>query len=78
VKTAISVPDDLFAAGERLAAELGIPRSALYARALGELLARLRSDEIRESYDRAYGDADPELERALRAAARRTLEREAW
>jgi hypothetical protein len=78
VKTAISVPDPLFEEGERLAAELRISRSALYTRALRELLLRLRSDEIRESYDRAYGDADPELERALRAAARRTLEREAW
>jgi hypothetical protein len=78
VKTAISVPDALFEDGERLAAELRISRSALYARALRELLLRLRSDEIRESWDRAYGDGDPELERALRAAARRTLAREAW
>jgi hypothetical protein len=77
MKTAISVPDALFEDGERLAAELRISRSALYARALSELLLRLRSDQIRESYDRAYGDDDPELERALRAAARRTLTREA-
>jgi hypothetical protein len=57
VKTAISVPDALFEEAERVAKKRRISRSRLYARALEEHLARTRSDEIREAYDRVYGDA---------------------
>ncbi len=40
MKTAVSIPNDLFAAGEALAARLGTSRSALYAAALREFVAR--------------------------------------
>ena len=36
MKTAISLPDELFAAAEKLAERLGVSRSQLYATALAE------------------------------------------
>ncbi len=80
MKTAISLPDPLFAEAEKLAKKRGVSRSQLYARALEEHLARVRSAEIRESYDRVYGDQpdDPE-ERALRdAGLRDARKRDEW
>lgn len=40
MKTAVSIPDDTFEKGELLAKKLGLSRSALYARALDQLVAQ--------------------------------------
>jgi metal-responsive CopG/Arc/MetJ family transcriptional regulator len=82
MKTAISLPDPLFEEADRVARKRGISRSELYALALDEHLAKTRSDEIRESYDRVYGEEETEedraLARAVRAAALATLRRNDW
>lgn len=46
MKTAVSIPDDLFQQAEKLAQELDLSRSALYAKALKEMLERIRDDAI--------------------------------
>jgi metal-responsive CopG/Arc/MetJ family transcriptional regulator len=82
MKTAISLPDPLFEESEKLAKRLRISRSQLYARALDEYVSRRRSEEIREAYDRVYGEPETEedraLSRALQAAALATLRRNEW
>jgi metal-responsive CopG/Arc/MetJ family transcriptional regulator len=78
MKTAVSLPDELFGEADRLAERLGVSRSRLYARALAELLERERASEVRESYDRAYGEVDKPTARAARAAARATFRRNEW
>ena len=40
MKTAISLPDDLFDSADELAQQLGVSRSELYARAVAEYLAK--------------------------------------
>ena len=40
MKTAVSIPDDVFEEAERLATELKTSRSQLYSRALQEFVAR--------------------------------------
>jgi hypothetical protein len=45
MKTAISIPDPIFEKGEQIARKLGLTRSALYTRALEELLAREANDK---------------------------------
>lgn len=67
MKTAISIPDDLFREAEMAAKKQGLNRSQLFARALREFLARQKDDGVTAQLDRVYGagDAgDPELERA--------------
>jgi hypothetical protein len=49
MKTAVSIPDDVFEEAERLAAELRTSRSRLYSRALRELVARPAPDRLRGS-----------------------------
>lgn len=46
VKIAISLSDELYEDADRLARELGMNRSQLYARALEEFLAARREDEV--------------------------------
>jgi predicted transcriptional regulator len=79
VKTAISLPDELFEEAEQVASRLSLSRSQLYARAIAEFVRKWNATEIRESYDRAYGEAGSVDESALlREAAYRTLKASDW
>ena len=81
MKTAISIPDDVFARAEALAHRLKKSRSKLYSEAIEEYLARRSPNEITEALNRMCDDeeaADPELDAFVSAAARRTLEQIEW
>jgi predicted transcriptional regulator len=81
MKTAISIPDKVFAAAERLAKRLKKSRSQLYTEAIREYAARHDPDEITESWNRALaeaGEEDAEEARFIDEVARRTLERSEW
>jgi len=74
MKTAISIPDPLFNAVERLAKRLGISRSELFQRAVKEFLENHRDkgviDVLNEVYgtDRTKARLDPLLERMQAAS----------
>jgi predicted transcriptional regulator len=51
MKTAISVPDDVFREADRAAAELGWSRSQLYTRAMSEFLERRGVDPVTAALD---------------------------
>jgi metal-responsive CopG/Arc/MetJ family transcriptional regulator len=78
MKTAISLPDDLFAEAEALATELGTSRSHLYASAVREYLARHRPDAVTAALDRVYASADLRADPAVAAAAAQILARSEW
>ena len=52
MKTAVSVPDDVFERAERLAKAAGRSRSEVYSAALREYVARHAADEVTEALDR--------------------------
>lgn len=72
MKTAVSIPDPVFAAADDAARRLGISRSELYARALKRYLQDEPGDEVTVLLDEIYGEVpsnlDPELARAQRRA----------
>jgi predicted transcriptional regulator len=70
MKTAISIPDALFQAADRLAARLGVSRSELYARAVADWVARHQADAITAQLDAVYGGPAAEASRLAPAAAR--------
>ena len=77
MKTAISIPDDLFEDAERLAQRLGHSRSKLYSRALREFVARYEPDHVTEALD-AVVPVEPAVDAFLERAHRRVLERTEW
>jgi metal-responsive CopG/Arc/MetJ family transcriptional regulator len=80
MKTAISLPDPLFEAAERLARQLGKSRSQLYAEALRAYLERHRDEDITARLNEIY-DAEPELaelDPVLAALQYRSLPKEEW
>jgi metal-responsive CopG/Arc/MetJ family transcriptional regulator len=78
MKTAISLPDPIFKAGERHAVRFRLSRSELYATALKEYLARHNDDAVTESLNRVYATESSELDPALRALQLRALGTESW
>ena len=78
MKTAISIPDDLFADAERLAQALKKSRSRLYGDAVREYVARHSAERVTETLDRVCAEAAGGESVLARSAARRTLESSDW
>lgn len=78
MKTAVSLPDEVFDQAEDMAKTLKVSRSELYSRALKEFLARHAPDRVTEALDKLSEELDTKPEPFVRRAARETLERNEW
>ena len=78
MKTAISLPDELFAAADGLAERLGVSRSNLFATALAEFLAKHQSRRVTERLDAVYATESSALDPVVRKAQRKTILRDTW
>lgn len=78
MKTAISLPDDLFSAADALAGRLGVSRSELYATAVAEFLAKHTESQVTARLDQVYADEPSALDPALRQVQGRSIGRERW
>jgi len=78
MKTAISIPDELFEGAERLARRTKRSRSRLYGDALKEYLARHAPDEVTEAMNRACAEVGEAKDPFVSTAARQILERSEW
>jgi metal-responsive CopG/Arc/MetJ family transcriptional regulator len=58
MKTAISIPDDLFQAAEAAAKRLGISRSRLYCRAVESYLKRHGARAVTDALNEVYSGSD--------------------
>ena len=57
MKTAISIRDEVFEAAERTAEALGISRSELYTKAVGEFIERHADERVTERLNAVYGES---------------------
>jgi predicted transcriptional regulator len=78
MKTAVSIPDDVFEEGERLAVRLQTSRSQLYARALAEFVARHDDDHVTAAMDEVVDEVATEADGFTREAAHQALRRVEW
>ena len=79
MKTAVSVPDDLFAQVDRLAKRARRSRSEVYSAALREYVARHSPDEVTAGLDAVLAElGQPDTVDLTSVAARRTLESSEW
>jgi len=78
MKTAISLPDQVFAQADRLARRLHKSRSELYREAVAEFIARHEPDAITEAMDRVAEEIETRLDVFSAAAATQVLERTEW
>ena len=79
MKTAISIPDNLFEAAEKVARRLGISRSELYQRAVARYLEQQSGDVVREALDMVYGrQSNRDLDPLIKAAGEHIITDENW
>ncbi len=78
MKTAISLPDDLFERADRFARRVGKSRSEVFQDALREYLARRAPENLTEAINRAVAAAGKGAEELVSAASRQVLERAEW
>lgn len=78
MKTAISIPDEVFQRAEELARTLRMSRSGLYTQAVREYIARHSEDAITAALNAVIENgADEDLE-MVRAQSARILKRVEW
>src|SRR5437899_1660582 len=78
MKTAISIPDDVFEKAERLARRMKKSRSELFSKAVAEYIARHAPDHVTETMNEVCAEVGLETDPFVAAASQRTLERSEW
>ena len=79
MKTAISIPDDLFRAADRAAQRLGLSRSQFYQRAVAFYLERQSETLVTDALNAVYrADAPGTVDPVLDAMQRSSLPVEPW
>ena len=78
MKTAISLPDELFSLADELAKERGQTRSELYATALREYVEAYRTDNLTTRINEACAQVDTALPPDIASLSRRRLLASEW
>jgi len=78
MKTAVSVPAEVYERAEELAQRTGRTRSEIYSTALRDYLAHHQADLVTAAMDRVLSEVDPNADPFLDAAAQETLAEAEW
>jgi metal-responsive CopG/Arc/MetJ family transcriptional regulator len=78
MKTAISIPDPIYRAADRLARHLGLSRSRLYTKAIAAYLERHREEETTATLNQVYGAEESQLPEDLRRLQGASILRDRW
>jgi metal-responsive CopG/Arc/MetJ family transcriptional regulator len=78
MKTAISIPDDVFESADELAEELGVSRSELYSTAVAEYLAKYKAQDVTAKLNEVYAKQPSGLPPEVRRAQARSIGKSDW
>jgi metal-responsive CopG/Arc/MetJ family transcriptional regulator len=78
MKTAISIPDELFLSADKAAKKLGLTRSAFIQRALEEYLDNQNQRRIIETLNRVYASVDSTVPAEIARYQESAAQNEAW
>lgn len=78
MKTAISIPDEIFRQADRLAKKLGVSRSELYAHAVARFLEERGREGITQALDALFTEEPSELDANIAAAQTSSVVDEGW
>mgnify|MGYP001602348396 FL=1 len=78
MKTAISVPDSIFAGVEQMAQRQKTSRSAIFSAAAQEYVQRHRGDDVTRQLNEVYAKEDSALDPLLERMQMISLPKEAW
>lgn len=78
MKTAVSIPDPVFKAADKLAHRLGVSRSSLYAEALHRYLQLHDEHVITSKLNEVLAHEASELHPRLQSIQSRSIPRDSW
>ena len=78
MKTAISIPNNVFEQAESLARKLKISRSELFTEAVKVYLKENHAEDVTAKLDEVYGNAHSNLDKDLLNAQTASLPKEEW
>ena len=78
MKTAVSIPDSVFASAERFARRAKKSRSQLYSDAVREYVARHAPEDVTEAMDTLIAELGQPADPFVRSAGRRLLRHCEW
>lgn len=78
MKTAVSLPDQVFYEAERVAQSLGVSRSQLYASAIAEFVAQHQSQNVTKRLNEVHAKHDTRVDPVLDALQLLSLPPDEW
>ena len=78
MKTAISIPDVIFEAAEKIARRLGVSRSQLYTTAVSDFIREHQNDGVTEKLNEIYTSEPSNLDHVSHILQYASLEKDEW
>ena len=78
MKTAISIPDDVFSKAERFAHSRKMTRSALFTVAVDEYIHHHREDDVTRKLNKVYASEESSLDPVFAKLQSLSLPKEEW
>ncbi len=78
MKTAISVPNDVFKSVDTFAQKKHLSRSALFTMAVTEFLSHHHEEDVTEQLNKVYGKQEAVIDPVVNGLQRASLPKEKW
>lgn len=78
MKTAISLPDEIFHSADQLAKRLGMSRSELYAKAVSIYISTHKNEAVTKALNKIYTKEKSEIDSAINMMQLKSLPKEEW
>jgi metal-responsive CopG/Arc/MetJ family transcriptional regulator len=78
MKTAISLPDEIFHSADQLAKRLGMSRSELYSKAVSSYISTHKNEAVTEALNKIYAKEKSEIDPAINMMQLKSLPKEEW
>jgi len=78
MKTAISIPDNVFKTADSFARRKKLSRSAVFTIAVTEFLAHHHQEDVTEQLNKVYGQQESSLDPVLHGLQSASIPRENW
>lgn len=78
MKTAISIPDPVFQAAEKMAHNLGMSRSELFSVAIAEYMNNHKYQNVTESLNKIYQENNSVLDNEISAMQLHAIQEDEW
>jgi len=78
MKTAISIPDEIYHSADQFAKRLGMSRSELYSKAVSNYINANKNEAVTKALDQIYAKENSEIDPVINVMQLRSLPKETW